>query len=143
MSDTFDRVQETQESTMLQEFASIMRENEFMFNRKKVFGRSKYIIIVQPEQAEGGVTSSWEGKLNQLKRFLEDSSAKHIEHLLKMERKLEKMIEYGLEERLKPTEEKINQKIATLELRLQKANKIFSQFPIKELLDKVTYLEGR
>ena len=34
MGDTFDRVQETQESTMLQEFSSIMRENEFMIGRR-------------------------------------------------------------------------------------------------------------
>ena len=37
-----------------------------------------------------------------------------------MEKRLEKMIEIGLEEKIKPAEEKINQKIATLELRLQK-----------------------
>jgi hypothetical protein len=120
MSDTFDRVQETQETTMLQEFSQIMRENEFMLNRKRIFKDTKYIVIIQPETAEGGMTSSWEGKLNQLKRFLEDSSEKHIEHLNKMEKRLEKMIEFGLEERLKPTEDKINQKIQFLELRLQK-----------------------
>ena len=143
MGDTFDRVQETQESTMLQEFSSIMRENEFLFSRKRVFNNIKYIIVIQPEKAEGGVTSTWEGKLNQLKRFLEDSSEKHIVHLKKMEKKLEKMIEQGLEEKLKPTEDKINQKIATLELRLQKANKIFAQYPVKELLEKVLALEGK
>ena len=71
MGDTFDRVQETQEATMLQEFASIIRENEFLVNRHKMFKDVKYIVIVQPEQAEGGVSTSWEGKLNQLKRFLE------------------------------------------------------------------------
>jgi hypothetical protein len=143
MGDTFDRVQETQESTMLQEFSSIMRENEFLFSRKRVFNNIKYIIVIQPEKAEGGVTSTWEGKLNQLKRFLEDSSEKHIVHLKKMEKKLEKMIEQGLEEKLKPTEDKINQKIVTLELRLQKANKIFAQYPVKELLEKVLALEGK
>lgn len=143
MGDTFDRVQETQESTMLQEFSSIMRENEFMISRKRLFRGIRYMVIVQPEKAEGGITTSWEGKLNQLKRFLESASEKHIIHLKKMEKKLEKMIEEGLEERLKPTEDKINQKIATLELRLQKANKLFSQYPVKELLDKVLELESR
>lgn len=141
MGDTFDRVQETQESTMLKEFTNIMRENAFMIPKSLLYRDTKYIIIVQPEKAEGGTTSSWEGKLNQLKRFLEVSSAKHILHLKRMEKKLEKMIEYGLEEKLKPIEDKINGKIATLEIRLQKANKIFSQYPIKELLEKVLHLE--
>lgn len=140
MGDTFDRVQETQESTMLQEFASIMRENEFLINRKSLFRGIKYMVIVQPEKAEGGVTTSWEGKLNQLKRFLEDSSDKHIVHLKRMEKKLEKMIEFGLEEKLKPLEDKINQKITSLEIRLQKSNKMFNQYPVKELLDKITKL---
>lgn len=74
MGDTFDRVQETQEATMLQEFAAIMRENEFMFDRMGVFKDTRYVIVIQPEVAEGGTTSSWEGKLNQLKRFLGKST---------------------------------------------------------------------
>jgi hypothetical protein len=142
MGDTFDRVQETQESTMLQEFASIMRENEFIVSRKRIFKGIKYMVVVQPEKAEGGVTTSWEGKLNQLKRFLEDSSEKHIVHLRKMEKKMEKMIEFGLEEKLKPLEDKVNQKITSLEFRLQKTNKIFEQYPVKELLDKVLKMKG-
>jgi hypothetical protein len=141
MGDTFDRVQETQESTMLKEFTNIMRENAFMIPKSLLYKDTKYIIIVQPEKAEGGTTASWEGKLNQLKRSLENSSTRHILHLKKMEKKLERMIEHGLEEKLKPIEDKINGKIAMLEIRLQKANKIFSQYPIKELLEKVLNLE--
>lgn len=37
MGDTFGKVQETRKATMLQEFASIMRENDFLFNRKRMF----------------------------------------------------------------------------------------------------------
>ena len=142
MGDTFDRVQETQESTMLKEFTNIMRENEFLIPKRLLYKNTKLIVIVQPEKAEGGTTSNWEGKLNQLKRFLEDSSSKHIAHLKKMEKRLERMIEYGLEEKLKPTEDKVNGKIAVLELRLQKANKVFSQYPIKELLEKVLHYQS-
>ena len=141
MGDTFDRVQETQESTMLQQFCSIIRENEFVMNRGRTFKGIKYIIIIQPETNEGGVTTSWEGKLNQLKRFLEDSSRKHIIHLNKMEKKLEKMIETSLDVKLKPLEDKINQKINSLEIRLQKSNKMFTNYPVKELLDKMSRLK--
>jgi len=86
MGDTFDRVQETQVSTMLQEYCRIIRENEFLISRKTLFKDSKYIIIVQPERAEG-TSTSWEGKLNQLKRFLEESSKKHVFHLNRLEKK--------------------------------------------------------
>ena len=141
MGDTFDRVQETQESTMLQQFCSIIRENEFVMNRGRTFKGIKYIVIIQPETNEGGVTTSWEGKLNQLKRFLEDSSRKHIIHLNKMEKKLEKMIETSLDVKLKPLEDKINQKINSLEIRLQKSNKMFTNYPVKELLDKMSRLK--
>lgn len=140
MGDTFDRVQETQESTMLQEFSRIIRENEFLISRQNIFKNAKYIVIVQPEKADG-VSTSWEGKLNQLKRFLEESSRKHIVHLNRMEKKLERMIESGLEDKLKPLEEKINLKISALENRLQKSNKLFSNYPVKELLEKVGRLK--
>ena len=140
MGDTFDRVQETQESTMLQEFVSIIRENEFLVSRKRLFKNTKYIIIIQPEKAEGGVNTTWEGKLNQLKRYLEESSRKHIIHLNQMEKNLDKIIEDGLEEKLKPLEDKINQKISSLEIRLQKSNSIFSSYPVKDMLSKVSEL---
>jgi len=140
MGDTFERVQETQQSTMLQEFCNIIRENEFTMSRKRLFSGIKYMIIVQPETNEGGVTTSWEGKLNQLKRFLEESSNKHVQHLNRMEKKLEKRIEASVDEKLKPLEEKLHQKIAALEIRLQKSNKLFSNAPVKQLLQKVYQL---
>lgn len=44
MGDTFDRVQETTENNMLKELANIMVENEMLVNRKRLFGKAKYII---------------------------------------------------------------------------------------------------
>lgn len=64
MADTFDKVQETAENSMLQEYAAMIRENEFLFSRSKVFKKSKYIIVIKEETAEGGAGGSWEGKLN-------------------------------------------------------------------------------
>ena len=83
MGDTFDRVQETQENSMLRELAQMIRENEFLFSRRRYFKRSKYIIVIEPEKrADAGV--AWEGKLNQLKNFIEQSSEDHIQHLQKL-----------------------------------------------------------
>jgi len=74
MGDTFDRVQETQENSMLKELTNMIRENEFLFSRSRAFKKAKYIVVIDPEKAEGGGNVSWEGKLNQLKTFIEESS---------------------------------------------------------------------
>ena len=46
MGDTFDRVLETTEGSMLKEITAMMQENEFLFNRERAWRRGKYIIIV-------------------------------------------------------------------------------------------------
>jgi hypothetical protein len=89
MGDTFDRVQETQENSMLKELTNMIRENEFLFSRSRAFKKAKYIVVIEPETAEGGGNVSWEGKLNQLKTFIEESSEKHIAHLKKLQDEVE------------------------------------------------------
>jgi hypothetical protein len=89
MGDTFDRVQETQENSMLKELTNMIRENEFLFSRSRAFKKAKYIVVIEPETAEGGGNVSWEGKLNQLKTFIEESSEKHILHLKKLQDEVE------------------------------------------------------
>ena len=51
MGDTFDRVQETADKSRLKELTLVMMENEFLFNRKKNFYRSKYIFVISEERA--------------------------------------------------------------------------------------------
>lgn len=44
----------------------------------------KYILVIKTETAEASGGGNWEGKLNTLKRSLEESSENHIEHLKKL-----------------------------------------------------------
>mmetsp|Transcript_24760 Transcript_24760/g.21981 ORF Transcript_24760/g.21981 Transcript_24760/m.21981 type:complete len:209 (-) Transcript_24760:97-723(-) len=113
MGDTFDRVQETQENSMLKELTNMIRENEFLFSRSRAFKKAKYIVVIEPEKAEGGGNISWEGKLNQLKTFIEESSQKHIEHLKKLQGEVENIAGTALEDKLKPAEDRINHKLTT------------------------------
>ena len=69
MGDTFDRVQKSQESTMLKELVLMILENEFLVSRKRLFNNAKYIVIIEPERVEGKKIS-WEGKLGQLKNYI-------------------------------------------------------------------------
>ena len=50
MGDTFDKVQETQVSSIFKERASMILENEFIFSRIKVFKKAKYILTIQMEK---------------------------------------------------------------------------------------------
>lgn len=137
MGDTFGRVQETQRGTMLQEFSSIMRENEFLFNRKSIFKGIKYIVVIEPEKADGETGSDWEGRLNQLKKFLEESSGKLLLHMDVMATKQKKMVTKVLDEKLKIAEDKTKHEISEIELRIQKVIDKFSSFDIKKLTAKV------
>ena len=52
MADTFSRVQASSESSMLQEVAGLMRENHFLLNREKTFGRYRYIYVISTERGD-------------------------------------------------------------------------------------------
>jgi ABC-type multidrug transport system fused ATPase/permease subunit len=112
MGDTYDNVTETQEAAKLQEFCQMMRENEFLIRRNRVFSNEKYIVIIKPESADENVSSSWEGKLQQLKKFVVDSSQEHLDELSKMQRRMEIMIENSINEKMKAAENTINLKIS-------------------------------
>jgi len=70
MGDTFDRVQEHAENNMLRELAIMMVENEFLFNRSRIFKDAKYIIVAQEEKTSG-TKDNWEGKMKYLKNVMD------------------------------------------------------------------------
>jgi hypothetical protein len=81
MGDTFDRVQETQENSMFKELASMILENEFLFSRVREFSHAKYILVIEPEKVDGVRNINWEGKITQLRKFIEESSKEHVQRL--------------------------------------------------------------
>ena len=50
MGDTFDKVQETQVSSIFKERASMILENEFIFSRINMFKKAKYILTIKLEK---------------------------------------------------------------------------------------------
>jgi hypothetical protein len=53
LGDTFGRVTSLAEQSLLQELCSMISENEFILDRKKVFGSFKYIVVAKLEKAAG------------------------------------------------------------------------------------------
>jgi len=47
-------------------------ENEFCFSRFLFFGWAWYILQISPEWADSN-TGEWDGKINQLKNYIETS----------------------------------------------------------------------
>lgn len=120
MGNTFERVQETQESTKLREFANIIRDNEFLISRKRLFGDIKYIIVVSPNKSADEQEGDWQGKLQELKKKLKLQISKNQDKFTDFQKRLSGMLANGLKEKLKPTEDKINQTVETFETRLTK-----------------------
>ncbi|CDW76983.1 wd-40 repeat protein [Stylonychia lemnae] len=67
MGDTFDKVIELGEQSMLKEVAQMIYENEFLINRSKEFADIKYIVVAKIDQAGEQGVFNWGGKLENLK----------------------------------------------------------------------------
>ena len=101
MGDTFDRVQETQELSKLRELTQMIKENEFIFSREKYFRKIKYIVAIHQEKAEGVKPISWEGKLNQLKNYIDRTSKENMICLAKFKEEMERSTSVVFNEKLK------------------------------------------
>jgi hypothetical protein len=51
LGDTFGRVSSIADQSLLQEICAVISENEFILDRKKVFGSYKYIVLAKLEKA--------------------------------------------------------------------------------------------
>jgi hypothetical protein len=118
MGDTFDKVQETAENSMLKELTQIMRENEFLFQRKKIFKKFKYIIIVELEKASDEGSFSWEGRMSFLKKFIEESMNDQTKVIKKMEKNIEKIVERKMKEEITLNNNAIQTKFDSLKDKL-------------------------
>jgi hypothetical protein len=67
MGDTYDKVTELGEQSMLKEMCAMISENEFVLNRERTFKNSKHIIVARVEKAESASSAGWEGKVGALK----------------------------------------------------------------------------
>ena len=120
MGDTFGRVQETQEATKLKEYASIMRESEFLFTRSSFFRKTKYIIVIEPNKSDEDDQGDWQGKLIELKKKLNSCVSKNKTILKNFQKRMAKSIDNDLREKLKPTEDRLNQVVDTFGTKIAK-----------------------
>jgi hypothetical protein len=120
ITETFEKVQETQDTTKLRDFALIMRENEFLIDRKRLFGNIKYIVVAEPNYEDDEGDNSWEGKLKELKKAISSASTKNKSHLDKFEKRLHKNIEIDMSKKMKPYDDKIEQNINYFDAKLLK-----------------------
>ena len=79
-----------------------MREHFFLLNRRSTFKNAKYIIVLKQETTQQDSGSSWEGKMNQLKKFFETSSNDHISSLKKLDKQLDKVFTEAIDYKLRP-----------------------------------------
>ena len=88
MGDTFERVLETMENSMLKEITQMMQENEFLFNRSRTWGNAKYIVVVQNERADNA-SASWEGKIAAIRNAINENAKEQRAEGLKIEQRFE------------------------------------------------------
>jgi hypothetical protein len=139
ITETFDQVQETQDTTKLRDFANIMRENEFLINRKRLFGNIKYIVVAEPNYDEDEGDTSWKGRLKELKNAIKFSSKKNNSELDKFEHRLHKNIDIDMSVKMKPYDDKIVNVIDYFDAKLTKTfeNTEIDAIELKNLLEMV------
>ena len=95
----------------------MITENYFLFPWKTFYKKAKYIIVITPEAANDG-DDSWQGRLHQLKNFLEESATEHTQSLQRLDKNIERIFATSVEDRMRPLEIKINHRLATIEQRI-------------------------
>jgi hypothetical protein len=78
---------------MLKELAQMMRENEFLVDRRSVFKNCKYIIVVALEKGTEAGNNAWDGQMGFLKKYIKFSMNKQSYNMRKMERALTEKID--------------------------------------------------
>jgi hypothetical protein len=106
LGDTFSRVNEGARKIGIQEKARMMCENAFILNRWLIWRRAKYLIVIEQE-AKSGQSGEWEGNINKLKSFLEETSNKHTIELKKIDAKLEDTLNENAENESRNLDAKI------------------------------------
>ena len=73
MGDTFDRVQEMKVQAATKEKISMIKDFIWMLDMEEEFKNSKYILIVEQQMTTSN-GNTWEGKVGQLKSFMQQQS---------------------------------------------------------------------
>lgn len=101
----------------------MMTENEMLINRKKLFRNAKYIFLITEEQADEAQVS-WEGKMNQMRKFLTRTSMQKRSKLKEIEKGMLFTIREKATEKTKDMEVSLTKRIAPMIEKLEKIRDI-------------------
>ena len=73
--DSYTRVSEAIKNQVYLMRAIVLHEYEFLFNRKKIFQKTKYIIKAEKEMINGDSKASWLGLANSITQSLKGTLA--------------------------------------------------------------------
>lgn len=88
LSNSFDKIQESLDKSLLKEMATMMAENEVFLNRKCAFRNIKYLIIIEKVLARN-VDDEWNGRLDHINKYIVKSEEAHFKQMDETAKKLE------------------------------------------------------
>lgn len=100
MGDTFDKVMEIRQEAKLKEICAFIAEYFYMFPENEVLENS-LMLVAAIDQGESAVTSSWEGKIGNLKKAFKGQMSQLETRVIKMNEHLHyeaEKIQKGLQE---------------------------------------------
>jgi len=136
MGDTFDRVRENSENSMLKELVTIMSENEMLINRDQYFCKYKYIIVAETVRGEGSELH-WDGRLQRLREYLEKNVNTQINILKSMQKNIIDKIGIRAEKLADGMEESTQKRIIGISTKADDINLILNKINARlEIKDK-------
>jgi len=108
ISDIFDKIHENIQNNLIKELVYFMVESEVLINRRKLFKKHKYIIIVSRERGKSTPVDA-ETRLQIIKNSMENQVSIQNNHLNEIYKRLEK-----------DCREKIQNKAETLDISVTK-----------------------
>lgn len=99
LSDSFDKIQETLENNLLKELSIMMKDNEILLNRNKVFKEVKYLIVIEKVMLNSN-DEGWGGRLDYVNKIIRKTRTRHIKLMDKINERVETYFDSALDNRI-------------------------------------------
>ena len=129
ISDIFDKVHENINNNLMKELVYFMVESEVLINRKALFKKQKYIIIVARERGETGEFDA-ESKLSVIKHNMDRQVNNQKNELDRIRKGLERGIKEKIQMRADTIETSANKHIAQLSDRVEETETLHNKYRV-------------
>jgi glucan-binding YG repeat protein len=138
ISDIFDKVHENISKNLLKELVFFMVESEFLINRKSIFKKCKYIILVNKEKGNTGEFDA-DSKLTVIRHAVDKQVQKHKNEVDKIQSRFSQNIHENITGRVEALESSSSKHLNLLEDKIEETEMLHGQ--LQSILEALNQIE--